>query len=164
MGRVDPQRVVRRFDRKRLLANVLRASPILRMLPASSHAALAGFLALEALPAHAVLVEQGRPSRGFFVVLRGECEAFHDGASERPYPAIGEGDVFGEISLLQGGAATANVRTTMPSILLVFHRDAFDEVLLSYAPVRQALYDLASARLDRTRYLVAKDLFDQRLV
>jgi CRP-like cAMP-binding protein len=75
-----------------------------------------------------------------------------------------EGDVFGEIALLQGGPVTASVRTATPCVVLGLSREWFDELLLANPGVREALYKLASRRLERTREIIAKDTLDERLV
>jgi CRP-like cAMP-binding protein len=165
--------IVNRFYKERLLANVLRASAIFRDLPKASHASLANVFTLEAHPAGRVLIEEGKPGGdGMFVLLRGKCDVFHrargagkGGTSDQvPYPPLGEGDVFGEVSLLQGGPFTASVRTATPCVVLGLDREWVDELLLSHPPVRDALYAVASSRLERTHELLAKELLDERLV
>jgi cAMP-dependent protein kinase regulator len=159
--------VVQRFYRERLVANVARASSLFGGLPAENQSALANLFRIEVHPSRTVLIEEGkRGGEGLYFLLRGECEVFHrrdDGTEER-YPRLGEGDVFGEVSLLQGGPATANVRTSTPSVVLVLHREWVDQLLLTYPPVRDVIYELASRRLERTQELLAKDRLDERLV
>jgi cAMP-dependent protein kinase regulator len=113
-----------------------------------------------------------------YILLRGCCDVFHrasaatTGQSDSPrlvereiaYPPLGEGDVFGEVSLLQGGPFTATVRTATPCVVLGLQREWVDELLLAHPPVRAALYAIATSRLERTQDLVAKELLDQRLV
>jgi cAMP-dependent protein kinase regulator len=161
--------VIERFYKQRLLANVLRASPILREVGSgeASGTSLAELFTLEAHPAGKVLLAEGAPGgRGMYLLLRGRCEVFHRraGGDEEAYPSLGEGDVFGEVSLLQGGAVTASVRTSSPCVVLGLHREWVDEILLQNPRVREAIYDLASRRLERTQELLAKDLLDERLV
>jgi cAMP-dependent protein kinase regulator len=113
-----------------------------------------------------MLLEQGQESRGFFVLLRGACEVFHrtKTGSEEPYPDMVEGDVFGEVAILQGSPVTACVRAKVPCVVLLLRREWFADVLLAHAPVREALYDLASSRLERTQALITKRLLDRGLV
>jgi len=156
-----------RFFRERLAANVSRASAVFRELPASGQLELAQLFRLEMHPPGTVLLQQGaQGGAGLFFLLRGTCDVFHrrDDGREEAYPALGEGDVFGEVSLLQGGPITACVRTASPCVVLGLHREWVDELLLAHPPARDAIYALASRRLARTQELLAKDIMDERLV
>jgi cAMP-dependent protein kinase regulator len=158
--------VVTRFYRERLLANVLRASPVLQKVPPDRRAALAEMFRIESYGPGELLLEEGKQGSEFFLLLRGECEVFHreqSGAARHLVP-MREGDVFGEIALLQGGTITANVRTKTACVVLGLSRQSFEELLLVNATVREALFKLASRRLERTSDIVTKDLLDRGLV
>jgi CRP-like cAMP-binding protein len=75
-----------------------------------------------------------------------------------------EGDVFGELSLLHDGLATATVRTLTACVVLELRREWFDELLLGNATVRERIYSLGDERYDRTRNLIAREALEQRLV
>jgi cAMP-dependent protein kinase regulator len=112
------------------------------------------------------LLTQGDPGRGLFVLLRGTCEVSHvrsDGGLE-PYPAMHEGDVFGELSLLYGGKVTANVRTASTCVVLELQSEWFDELLLGDPEVRARIYAIAGERFQRTQDFIAKEELEKRLV
>jgi cAMP-dependent protein kinase regulator len=157
---------VARFHKERLLANVLRVSPILGLVADNQRAMLADVLHLEAHAAGAVLLEEGQPGKGFFVLLRGRCDVFHRTADGREmyYPPMHEGDVFGELSILQNGPVTANVRTGTPCVVLSMARQWFDELLLQNAQTRAALYQLAGERFQRTREIIFREELEKRLI
>jgi len=113
-----------------------------------------------------VLLEMGEPGKGLFVLLRGACGVFHvrEDGSEVPYPAMREGDVFGELSLLRDGQVTATVRTLTPCVVLELRRERFDDLLLTDTAVRERIYALAGERYERTRDLIARDTLARRLV
>jgi CRP-like cAMP-binding protein len=77
---------------------------------------------------------------------------------------MGEGDLFGEVSLLQGGAPTACVRTASPCVVLGLHREWVDELMLAHPHVREVIYELASRRLERTQEKLAKESLGEGLV
>jgi cAMP-dependent protein kinase regulator len=158
--------VVARFYKERLLANILRASPIFGLIAEPQRATLADILRVEAHPAGRVLLEQGGPGKGFFLLLRGRCDVFHRTADGREmyYPPMLEGDVFGELSLLQNCAVTANVRTGTACVVLSMTRQWFDELLLQNADARTALYELAGTRFQRTREIVFREELEKRLI
>jgi cAMP-dependent protein kinase regulator len=159
--------VMHSLFKERLIANLARASSLFARLPPQNQAALGDLLRLEVRPAGAMLLEEGTEGgAGLYFLLRGSCEVFHrrDDGTQDSYPALGEGDVFGEVSLLQGGPITACVRTTSPSVVLVLQRRWVDELVLAYPPVRDVIYELASRRLERTQELLAREALDERFV
>jgi cAMP-dependent protein kinase regulator len=158
--------VLTRFYRERLLANVLRASPVFQKLPPERRAPLMELFRLEAHPPQKLLLAEGQPGSELFLLLRGECQVFHrvNGGREEHVVPMREGDVFGEIALLQGGVVTASVRTATPCVVLGLGREWVDDLLLANPGVREALYKLAARRLERTREIIAKDVLDERLV
>jgi cAMP-dependent protein kinase regulator len=158
--------VAQRFYKRRLLSNLLRASPLFGLLSDTARRLLVEAFAVVAHPEGTVLLEMGKPGKGLFVLLRGVCGVSHvrEDGSEVPYPAMREGDVFGELSLLRDGQVTATVRTLTPCVVLELRRERFDDLLLSDAAVRERIYALAAERYERTRSLIASDALARRLV
>jgi cAMP-dependent protein kinase regulator len=158
--------VAERIYKTRLLTNLLRASPLFGLLSESARRLLVDAFAVKAHPEGTVLLEMGEPGKGLFVLLRGACGVFHvrEDGSEVPYPAMREGDVFGELSLLRDGQVTATVRTLTPCVVLELRRERFDDLLLTDTAVRERIYALAGERYERTRDLIARDTLARRLV
>lgn len=79
------------------------------------------------VPAGTVLFWVGEIGKEFFVIKTGEVAiTCPDGdGKEFTLAALGPGDFFGEISLLDGGPRTATARTTADTSLLCLERDAF---------------------------------------
>jgi CRP/FNR family transcriptional regulator, cyclic AMP receptor protein len=73
-----------------------------------------------------VLCEQGDTAREFFVILAGEAEVTKDGLR---LGALGPGDFFGEIALLERSTRTATVTATTPVRFFVLTRHAFSALL-----------------------------------
>lgn len=149
--------VVHEFYRERLLANLLSSSALFRPFDTERKRELASRFTLHSLPKGTLILEQGKPGAGLCVLLRGRCEVFHrahDG-SERPYPPLREGDVFGEISLLMSSPCTANVRAATACEVLELPADAFNELVLPDPAVRRMIDRMARERLQRTADLLA---------
>jgi cAMP-dependent protein kinase regulator len=158
--------VVQRLYRERLLTNVLRASPLFEGLPEERRWALMEVVHVETYDAGSVIIPQGKEGKAFYVLLRGRCEVAHrvaDG-TEASHPPMGEGDVFGEIALLQSGPTTATVRATTRCVVLALQNEWFDELLLRDPSVRDRIYALAAERLDRTVTATARHELDRGLV
>ncbi|HEY1691845.1 MAG TPA: cyclic nucleotide-binding domain-containing protein [Polyangiaceae bacterium] len=162
----DVGRALERFYKERLVANVARASRLFHLIVEGHRDALVQVVRVETHPAGALLLVQGDPAKGFFLLLRGSCEVFHRSAEGREiaYPTMHEGDVFGELSLLQDGAITASVRARTRAVVLAMGRQWFDEMLLSSQSVRSEIYALAGDRSQRTRELIVREELEKRLI
>lgn len=88
------------------------------------------FVASEAdevdIAAGRTLIRQGEPGDTFYVLLDGEAEVVIDGKHVR---TIRAGDYFGEISMLDGGPATATVSTKTPVRAMVMSHSQFRDAI-----------------------------------
>ncbi len=146
------EEILQRFYRERLLANLLRSSPLFSTFAEPALLALADRFALRKAAADELLVKEGEPGEALFVLLRGRCEPFHEGADgqRHPYPTMVEGAVFGEIALLRDGRASASVRAATDCLLLALDRESFRSQVLANEDARKKLEALRDQRLQRT--------------
>jgi len=149
LAREQPQVVgsLARFYRRRLLANAMALSPLFRPFNRDERAQLMGrFRTREVQPGTAVITE-GEPSDGLYVVLTGSLEVWkrRDGG-----PALAarlrEGDLFGEMSCLRKGPASATVTAVRRSLLLRLPRSGFDELVVTYPQILELVADLGDER------------------
>jgi cAMP-dependent protein kinase regulator len=145
--------VLHTFSRERLLETLLHQSPLFREFGEIDRQRLSRRFVHHSLPRGAALIEQGHPSPGLCVLLRGRCSIIHTASSGQPLPAqtIREGDVFGEISLLFDVPAVATVRADTPVEVLELPRDAFRELVLPHPSVRAQIEHTARERLEEIR-------------
>jgi len=133
------------FCRQRLLSNLLATSALFRPLDRAERRELATrFRARDALAGEVVITEDARGD-GLFVILAGEVEVLRDGIQAG---TLGAGDVFGEMSLLDGVPATATVRTLRRTSLLRLPATELSAVLERYPAVRAHLEALRDARAE----------------
>jgi CRP-like cAMP-binding protein len=133
------------FCRQRLLSNLLSTSALFRPLEKNERRELATrFRARDALAGEVVITEGARGD-GLYVILAGEVEVLRDGGVAG---TLGAGDVFGEMSLLDGVPAVATVRTLRRTSLLRLPPSDLDAVLDRYPVVRQHLEALRDARAE----------------
>jgi CRP-like cAMP-binding protein len=151
--------VIDAFYRDRLLANLLRASPVFRPLSDEEKSQVGGKFIRHSLPPQTVLLEQGKHGAGFCVLLRGKCDVFHTGGGgeELALPPLREGDIFGEISLLLDGPCTANVRTASFCEVLELPRADFRALVLPNPAVRELVQRIAGERITRSADLLARE-------
>jgi len=92
------------------------------------------------------LIREGRPSDSFYLILEGEAEVESDGKKRPPLRA---GSFFGEISMLDGGPATATVVTKTPARLMVMSHAQFRDAIKSNDHLLLQVLRVAADRLRR---------------
>ncbi len=92
------------------------------------------------------LIRQGSPSGSFYLILEGEAEVQVDSKARPPLRA---GSFFGEISMLDGGPATATVVTKTPARLMVMSHAQFRDAIKANDQLLSQVLSVAAARLRR---------------
>ncbi|XXF77713.1 cyclic nucleotide-binding domain-containing protein [Myxococcaceae bacterium GXIMD 01537] len=149
--------VVQAFYRERMVANLLRSSPLFSALKPEQKDAVAREFQLRPVEPGEELLKANQMGDAFYMLLRGRCMPYHvhpDGR-EVAYPELREGDVFGEISLILDKPVTATVRASVPCVVLRLDRAAFEKHILSQPGMRGALMRVGTERLQRTAKLLA---------
>lgn len=140
--------MVDQFYRERLLANVLRASPIIRELPEPEKKALAAAFQPTTFVDGQRIISEGQPADSVHLLLRGVCAATHESGAR--YPDLREGDLFGELSAMSGGAATASVTAQGPVLTLRLAAVEFKARIMKAPAAMLAVTKLAQVRVQRT--------------
>ncbi|MDP1826129.1 MAG: cyclic nucleotide-binding domain-containing protein [Archangium sp.] len=138
------------FYRERLLANLLRANPLLQPLTDEQRVALSAAFQSCTFKPKEIILEEGHPGVAVFLVLRGRCAAFHRNPSLGSYPDLVEGDAIGEISVTAQLPVSATVMAKEPVVALRVPAEAFREIVLSNPGTRKQVLLLASQRMSRT--------------
>ena len=114
-----------------------------------------GFLATEAdeveVPAGTTLITQGASNDTFYMLLDGEADVAINGTHRRTLEA---GDFFGEISMLDGGPASATVNVKTPARLMVMSHSQFRDAIKSNDHL---LSQVLMAVAERLRGIAAAD-------
>jgi NTE family protein len=115
--------------------HILESVPLLAVLGEETIRNLAEAAEFTTLKKHDVVLREGEPGDGLYVVVSGRLQAYTPmkGRGERVYARYGSGDWFGEVPLLGGGTHWASVRALNDSVLLKIPRDSF-EVMLGRDP------------------------------
>jgi CRP-like cAMP-binding protein len=108
---------------------------------------IASLTTMKDVASGAVLAEQGKPGREFFVVTEGSATASRNGAW---LAELGPGSFFGELALLDGGPRTATVVADTDMTLLVLSRTEFKSLQFSAPSVAYKMLVELGARLRRT--------------
>jgi CRP-like cAMP-binding protein len=136
-----------RFYRRRLLANAMATSAVFRPFGREDRAAVMGRFRTREVAAATEVVLEGQPADGLYVVLSGALDVWkrHEGT---PLLAgrLREGDVFGEMSCLRKGPASATVMANRRCLLLRLPRSSFDELVVTYPQILELVSELSDAR------------------
>jgi CRP-like cAMP-binding protein len=139
---------LKKFVRQRMLTNVMNTSALFRPFNRKDRRTLVERFRARDVERDAVIIRDGDRTDGLYVVLSGEVEVSKDGIL---LTRLKEGDLFGEISLLQKTPATATVTATRHTTLLRLPREDFDTLISSHPQILVLISELSDERLQRTQ-------------
>lgn len=94
------------------------------------------------------IVEQGNPGDEMFLIADGEVEVLlNRGENMDRVATLGEGDFFGEASLLTGAPRNASVKTMTATSCLLLKQAHLHELARSHPSVTQSIESIYQARL-----------------
>ena len=93
------------------------------------------------------LAREGAAGREFFVIVEGNAEVTR---GKRKLRTLGNGDFFGEISLITKLPRTASVTTLTPTRALVITDRSFRRMLEQSPPIQRKVLEALGERLDAT--------------
>jgi CRP-like cAMP-binding protein len=152
LSREHPQiaTALRKFCRQRMLSNVMEGSALFRPFSKSDRRSLIEkFRAREVRPGE-VVIQEGQRGDGLYVVLAGEVEVARAG---QVLAHLKEGDLFGEMSLLEKTPATATVSATKRTSLLRLPREDFDALILTHPQILMLVSELTEDRRKQNQAL-----------
>ena len=113
-----------------------------------------------------VVISEGDPGTSMFLIASGEVKVFTratGGATSSVYLArLGEGDFFGEVSVLTGKPRTATITASQRTELLRLDKAKLDGVLSTYPGIRKVLEDFYKKRAKHTVEAMIETLKNKR--
>jgi CRP-like cAMP-binding protein len=138
---------VLRFLRERLIESSMLTNPLFTILSGPERRRLAAHFEFLEIDPDSLVVWQGVRSPGLFLLLSGAAEVVHDDSvEEHRLATLRPGAVFGEMSLLDGGTAMADVRCAARSYALLLPRSKFQRVAQEYPSVVEFIRLLSESR------------------
>lgn len=128
-------------------------SPLFEVLNDKERAALIEEMELESHEEGSVIISEGDPGDSMYVISSGEVKVYTRGTgkSGTVYLAkLGEGDFFGEVSVLTGKPRTATITASQPTELLRLDKEKLDNALAKHPGVRKVLDDFYKKRANNT--------------
>jgi tetratricopeptide (TPR) repeat protein len=127
-------------------------SPLFEVLSNEEREALVREMELEEHEEGSVIITEGQPGSSMYVIARGEVKVYTrgpDGAAV--YLAkLGEGDFFGEVSVLTGKPRTATITASQPTQVLRLDKSNLDTALARYPGIRKVLDAFYKRRAEHT--------------
>ncbi len=128
-------------------------SPLFEVLSEDEREALIKEMELEQHDEGSVIIAEGEPGASMYIITAGEVKVYtrSTGASGNVYLAkLGEGDFFGEVSVLTGKPRTATITASQPTELLRLDKEKLDTALAKYSGIRTVLDEFYKKRATHT--------------
>ncbi|HEY3054818.1 MAG TPA: cyclic nucleotide-binding domain-containing protein [Thermoanaerobaculia bacterium] len=128
-------------------------SPFFEVLKKDERDALVKEMELESHEEGSVIISEGDRGASMYVITSGEVKVYTRGTgkSGSVYLAkLGEGDFFGEVSMLTGKPRTATITASRPTEVLRLDKDKLDDALKKHPGIRKVLDDFYKKRANHT--------------
>ncbi|HXG59427.1 MAG TPA: cyclic nucleotide-binding domain-containing protein [Thermoanaerobaculia bacterium] len=128
-------------------------SPLFEVLSPEEREALTKEMELESHDEGSVIISEGEPGTSMYLITSGEVKVFTrvPGGTGSVYLAkLGEGDFFGEVSVLTGKPRTATITASQRTELLRLDKEKLDTALAKYPGIRKVLDDFYKRRAKHT--------------
>jgi CRP-like cAMP-binding protein len=137
--------------RRRMVANLVRTSPVLIAVPTSERATLVDRFETRIFEKSDKLVAEGEDAQGLHLVASGEVAIVgHDGGEPVVIASLGAGETVGEVALVLRRKANADVIAVHPTVTLFLPRDEFISLVQDHPTILHGLYMTAVRRDDET--------------
>lgn len=135
--------------------NFFRKIPLFQGLPNEDLMRLCGLVREVRLPAGAELFSEGSPGDHAYIIKEGEIEIYKTAAGREILLAVRkEGEVIGELSLLEMSPRAATGRARVDSLLVAISKEQFDQLLNSSPSAARAILHTVTARLRSTELIL----------
>jgi tetratricopeptide (TPR) repeat protein len=127
-------------------------SPLFEVLEPEEREALIREMELESHEEGGVIIGEGEPGSAMYVIVSGEVKVYTlgTGGSSVYLAKLGEGDFFGEVSVLTGKPRTATITASQPTDLLRLDKEKLDNALATYPGIRKVLDEIYRKRASST--------------
>lgn len=144
-----------KFTRERLLSNLISTCPLFTPLDRKQRLDLVRRFTAHDVAGGVVILREGEPGRGLFVLLAGEVDVSKvDGNEKVLLATLKPGDVFGEMSMLNDEPANATVTAARQSTVLFLPREVFLRLVQAFPEIRDYVAQLSDERMMDTRLLL----------
>jgi CRP-like cAMP-binding protein len=149
--------------RDRMIDNLGRTSPVLRVVPPADRSALLERFQTRIIEARGRLITQDEPTPGLYFIASGEVAVVRrdpDARDKDPLvvATLGPGDVVGEVALVLRRRASADVVAIQPTVTLFLQGSEFLGLVHDHPAMLAELYLLAVKRDQETTSILEADV------
>ena len=149
-----------------LFSRPVPKSPLFEILGDVEREAIVKEMEIETHDEGSVIINEGDPGTSMYLIASGEVKVFTRGtgsAGGSVYLArLGEGDFFGEVSVLTGKPRTATITASQRTELLRLDKDKLDAVLVKHPGLRNVLDNFYKQRAKHTVEAMIESLKTRR--
>lgn len=138
------------------MIKLLKGFPMFKGLGAQDIQYCLTFLRLGKYKEGDVVLKKGEPGRHLYIILSGKVEVMGEG--EVSIAHMGQGEVFGEMSLLSGRAVGATIQVVEPSRILYLQASDFRHLLLKFPTLQLYFNRLLVQRLSEIHDVRSREL------
>ncbi len=142
--------------RRRMVANLVRTSPVLINVPSAERMVLVEHFETRVFEKGDKIIVEGLETDGLHLIASGEV-AIIGHESEEPFviSTLGAGDVVGEVALVLRRKANADVVAVHPTVTLHLPREDFMRLVREHPAILLSLYVMAVERDEETTSVLA---------
>ena len=138
-------------------------SPLFEILGKEEREAVVREMEVETHDEGSVVINEGDPGSSMYLIASGEVKVYTRGAGGTVYLAkLGEGDFFGEVSVLTGKPRTATITASQRTELLRLDKAKLDGVLSKFPGIRKVLEQFYKKRAEHTVEAMIESLKSRR--
>lgn len=137
-----------------LFSRPLPKSPLFEILGDVEREAIVKEMEVESHDEGSVIISEGDPGTSMYLIASGEVKVYTrssaPGGGSLYLARLGEGDFFGEVSVLTGKPRTATITASQRTELLRLDKDKLDGVLSKHPGIRKVLDEFYKKRAKHT--------------
>lgn len=148
-----------KFARRRLIMNLMATSKIFTPFDDAERLEILRAFVSRVVDGNTTMIQEGKEAAGLYLLLEGEVEVskIDAGGDKVVLAYLREGEVFGEIGLVEKRPTTATVGTTEKSVILYLDRAKFNAFIENHPKIHDYLSSLSGARLSETEQAMSAD-------
>ncbi len=153
---------LKEFTHDRFLANLTATSAIFKPFPKTIRTEIVKKFKDFPVDPGDELIAEGEQGQGLFLILKGSIEVSKksDGGGKVVLATLKEGDVFGEISLIQDSVTTATCTALSRGELLFLPKKDFASTMARHPEMKTELSKITADRIQKTKDILSPDDYE----
>jgi hypothetical protein len=139
-----------------IAASLLNNFSIFQSLDEDNLKHLISLLKIKRYPRDAIIIKKGDPATNLYIILSGAVDVLND--FEERLSTLGQGDVFGEMSLISGDPVGANIKVVEAATIVSIDDGNFRNVINQFPSVQMYLARVLAKRLSESNIMRSDEI------